>query len=55
MYPHVIQFKSRDRLLAQQLELLRIRKAAAARAGANPIWRRFRQSPKPLSSPASAH
>lgn len=54
MYPNVIQFKSRDRLVAEQLELLRIRNAAAARAGAKPVWRRFRQGPQPLSSPASA-
>lgn len=42
MWPQVTQFETRDRLIAEQLELPRIRRAAAARSGAKPVWRRVR-------------
>ena len=48
MYPPVFQFETRDRLIAEQLELHRIRKAAAARAGARPVRRRLRIRLGPL-------
>jgi hypothetical protein len=57
MWPPVTQFETLDLRAADQLERRRIRKAAAARAGAKPIWRRLRLGrwlQPPGSAPRSA-
>ena len=54
MYPHATQFETRDRLVQQQLELLRARETAARKADARPNSRRVGLTPSHLSALVAA-